>query len=65
MADGKAAGYAIVTWHMDGTMGVSYWAARGMIGRTMMPSLVHDALLKRVTETSTTEILEEEGRIFL
>lgn len=64
MADGKAAGYALVTWHMDGTMGVSYWAARGPIGRSMMAAIVHDALLKRVTETATVEDLEDEGRIF-
>jgi hypothetical protein len=64
MADGKAAGYALVTWHMDGTVGVSYWAARGPIGRSLMSAVVHDALLKRVTETATVEDLEDEGRIF-
>jgi hypothetical protein len=63
MADGKAAGYALVTWHMDGTVGVSYWAARGMIGRSLLPAVVHDALLKRITETATVEDLEDEGRI--
>jgi hypothetical protein len=63
MADGKAAGYALVTWHMDGTVGVSYWAARGPIGRSLMSAVVHDALLKRVTETATVEDLEDEGRI--
>lgn len=62
--EGKLAGYALVAWHMDGTITSAAWAARGMIGRSIAPALVHDVLLKRSAVQDTKEELEDEGRIW-
>jgi hypothetical protein len=58
-----AAGYALVVWHMDGTVSTAHWAARGPVGRSMIPSLAHDALLIRVATLVTEECLEDDDRI--
>lgn len=60
----KLAGYALVAWHMDGTITSAAWAARGVVGRSIAPALVHDVLLKRGAVQDTKEELEDEGRIW-
>lgn len=57
------AGYALVVWHMDGTTSCAHWAARGPIGRDMIPGLAHDVLLKRISVLGAKEDLEDENRI--
>lgn len=63
MAEPGVAGYALVVWHMDGTVSSSHWAARGMIGRSMIPALAHDILLKRIAVLDAKADLEDEGKI--
>jgi hypothetical protein len=61
--DGSSAGYALVVWNMDGTIGTSMWAARGPIGRGMIPMFTHDSLLKRVAAVEARENIEDEGKV--
>ena len=61
--DGSAAGYALVVWNMDGSLGTSMWAARGPIGRGMIPMLTHDSLLKRIAAVEARENIEDEGKV--
>jgi hypothetical protein len=61
--DVGVAGYALVVWNLDGTLGTSMWAARGPIGRGMIPALAHDALLKRIAAVEAVEDLEDTGRV--
>jgi hypothetical protein len=48
---------------MDGTIGTSFWAARGSIGRSLTPAVVHDALLKRITVLEALEETEDAGEL--
>jgi hypothetical protein len=63
LSQGHAAGYALVVWNMDGTIGTSFWAARGSIGRSLTPAVVHDALLKRITVLEALEETEDAGEL--
>jgi hypothetical protein len=62
MKDGHCAGYAMVCWDMNGAIGTSMWAARGSIGRGMIPAVVHDALLKRIAAVEAMEEINGEGK---
>jgi hypothetical protein len=62
MKDGHCAGYAIVAWDMNGAIGTSMWAARGPIGRGLIPAVTHDALLKRIAAVEAMEEIDSEGK---
>lgn len=57
------AGYALVVWHMNGTFSTAHWAARGPIGRSMVPAIVHDALQQRISAIVAIDTLEDDNRI--
>ena len=63
LKDKGVAGYAVVVWFIDGSHNQGSWAARGPIGKYMMPTLVHDFLARRMAEVSVEEDLEADGRL--
>lgn len=55
------AGFAMVVWDMRGGATTTYLAHDGMVGRSLMPAYVHDALQRHVTcdviEDCTADII--------
>lgn len=56
------AGFALVSWDMRGECSSSMMTAHGMVGQSLAPAFVHDALNRHVAvdiacRTSVTDIL--------
>lgn len=52
---GQLAGFAMLVWDRDGSLGTSVRCFYGPIGRTMVAAFAHDAILKHVTIDATKE----------
>lgn len=58
--NGDVVGYVVIGWAKDGSYSVGYQSHDDSpISNTLMPSWVHDLLLRQVTENGTIERLEE------
>lgn len=48
LSDGTTAGYALVMWAKDGALTSAVYVDKGVIARSLVPTLVHDALNRHV-----------------
>jgi hypothetical protein len=54
------AGFALVVWDMRGEVRTAYLTEYGLVGRSLMPTYVHDALQRHVTKDVIEECTSEQ-----